>query len=495
MSRSRVSPMLAVELRILLRERLTWMIFAALLAVMLLAAWSGANRVAAERTAIAAAAALEARSVHEARAAHDRYGRPGPLRVAYWQDPTHAFGYMTYFLTTHAVKPPTPLAALAAGQSDVQPSLIRMNFGFSTVFDDTSYELGTASRLRLGPFDLAFVLIYLVPLAVIALGGTRLASEQDSGILRMIAAQPVGPRKVAAAKFGAVALVAVGGVLGTTATALLVAGDLAALGGWGTTLAWLAAGLAAYTILWVAACAVVAGLWRGAVAALAILVLAWACVVIALPAALGLAVDVLAPHPSRIAAIDASRQAQTQFYAGQEGARITAAWLAGRLPEAADHPGLPDAPEIKRLARDAFFDTALAGQRAAMQDQARAAARWSARFALLSPATTLALALQTAAGTDAGRHAAFLAAASRYRGQLRSFFEPRILAQARNPVTVCDGCQARLDFAAYDTVPVFVPVLSPARAERQALVSLAALLAGVLALTAFAYARLARWPT
>ena len=92
---------------------------------------------------------------------------------------------------------PTPLAAFAAGQSDVQPAIMRASFGFSTVFDDTAYEPGSTARLRLGPFDLTFALVYLVPLVVIALAGTRLSSEFDSGILRMIASQPVGPRRVA----------------------------------------------------------------------------------------------------------------------------------------------------------------------------------------------------------------------------------------------------------------------------------------------------------
>jgi ABC-2 type transport system permease protein len=459
-----------------------------------LAARTGAERAETMRAAVAQAEEDGARTVREARAAHARYARPSPITVNYWQDPTDAFGYMTYFMAAHAVKPPTPLALLAAGQSDVQPAVMRISFGFSTVFDDTAYELGSAARLRLGAFDLAFVLVYLVPLAVIALAGTRLAGEQDAGILRLIAAQPVGPRRVAAAKFGAVGLVAVAGVLGGAGLALLSAGT-GPLAGWDGVLALVAACLAAYTLVWVAACALAASLWRGAVAALAVLVLAWAGLTVALPTALGLAVDALAPRPSRIAAIDASRQAQAAFYAGETGTRVATAWLAARLPGAADRPGLPDRPEIKRLARDAFYDAALGEIRAALGDHARTLAAWSGRLALLSPASALALALETAAGTDAARHAAFLAAASAYRGNLRAFFEPRILAQALDPAPVCAGCPARLDFDAYDAVPAFRPAPALAAARWQAWLSLAALLALMLALAALAHRRLRAWPT
>ncbi|MGU3287944.1 ABC transporter permease subunit [Methylobacterium mesophilicum] len=322
MSAPRFHRLLRAELRLLLRERLTWGILAALLAALCLGVRTGAEHVAVERAAIVGAETDAARAVREARAAHERYAQPGPLKVSYWQDPTDAFGYMHYFLAAYAVKPPTPLAALAVGQSDVQPVLTRVSFGISTVFDDTAYELGSAARLRLGSFDLAFVLVYLVPLAVIALAGARLSAEGDAGILRLIAAQPVGPRTVAAAKFGAAALVAITAVLAETALALALNGVLGGLTGWGMTLALLAAAIAAYVVFWVAACTLAASLWRGAVPALALLILAWACLTIALPAALSLGVDALAPVPSRIAAIDASRRTQDRFYNGDEGPHV-----------------------------------------------------------------------------------------------------------------------------------------------------------------------------
>jgi ABC-2 type transport system permease protein len=99
-----------------------------------------------------------------------------------------------------------------------------------------------------------------------------------------------------------------------------------------------------------------------------------------------------------------------------------------------------------------------------------------------------------AAGTDAERHSAFLAASAAYRRDLRAFFEPRILAQALDPAPVCQGCPARLDFAAYDAVPAFVPSVPRAAAEHQAMVALGCLMAGALLLAALASRRLSGWP-
>ena len=486
--------LLALETGLLLRERLTWAIFAALFVALIIGAQTGASRVALERATLARAAAAEAAAVTAAREAHARYARPTPVTVNYWQDPTHAFGYMTQFLTVHAVKPPTPLAALATGQSDVQPMLLRMNFGFGTVFDDVEYELGAAAKLKLGAFDLAFVLVALVPLCVIALAGGRLSSEHDSGTLRLIAAQPIGPRAVAGAKFGAVAGIAVPVILAETGLALLATGAVTDGPGVAAMLAWLAALLAASILLWVAACALVATLWRGAVASLSILVLAWTLLTVAVPGAASIATDRLVAQPSRIAAIDASRQAQDAFYNGGTGPRLTAEWLA-RIPGGAARPDLRDAPEIKRLARDAYYDAELAPHRAAFRSYEAAVAATSRWLALLSPATALDLALQGAAGTDAGRHAAFLASAAEYRRSLRRFFEPRIVAQALNPVPVCDGCRARLDFDAYDAVPRFEAAPAAGSGQEYTLGALAVLLALGLVLALCARARLKAWPT
>jgi ABC-2 type transport system permease protein len=172
---------------------------------------------------------------------------------------------------------------------------------------------------------------------------------------------------------------------------------------------------------------------------------------------------------------------------------VTAAWLAARAPGDADRPDLRETPQIRRLARDAFYDAALTPYRAAMQARAEAAATWSARLGLLSPATALALSLDTAAGTDATRHAAFLAAASAYRQSLREFFEPRILAQEVRPVPSCPGCPARLDFTAYEAVPRFPALVAADAVRGQALVGALTLWGMALALTALARRRLSVW--
>jgi ABC-2 type transport system permease protein len=216
-----------LEVRALLGQPLVIAVHALLFAAMLVGAANGAARVARDRALLGNVMAEEAGAVSAAKAASVRYAKPSPLAIEYHRDPTDAFGYMNYFLVTHAVKPPLPLAALATGQGDLQPARIRIDF--NTVFPDAAYDRGNPRMLKLGEFDLLFVLLYLVPLGLIALGATRLTGEQDSGVLRMIAAQPVTLWTVAFAKAGALAAISLLAIVGGMLVALSFAGALGGL--------------------------------------------------------------------------------------------------------------------------------------------------------------------------------------------------------------------------------------------------------------------------
>jgi ABC-2 type transport system permease protein len=147
-----------------------------------------------------------------------------------------------------------------------------------------------------------------------------------------------------------------------------------------------------------------------------------------------------------------------------------------------------------RLARDDYFRDALAPQRIAFEQYAVTVARRLEQFALLSPTLMLDTALRIAAGSDAARHAEFMQATGAHRQAIWKFFEPRIVAQAAQPKAVCEGCQARLDFDAYDELPQFVvpldaiPALQWTRWTCIYLASLGALLAIAAGL------RLRDWP-
>lgn len=482
----RLSPILRLEVRQTIRQRLTWLVLGLLFVAMLIGSAVGVARVRSERATLDRVAAEARASVAAAKATSRRYSRSADYQVAQFRDPTDAYGYMYNFLTSYATRATGSLAALTVGQSDLQPGFIRVNF--ANVFPDSSYELKSPRILALGAFDLGFVLVYLVPLALIALGGTRLAGEQDSGILRMIAAQPIAPLTVAAAKFGALALVAVPAITLGTLLALAVTGGVAG-GEFVPSIVLLLLLVGLYALFWIAACALAASLWRGAVGALTTLVLGWAAATVLLPAFATLVLDITLPVPSRLAYVDTSRAVADQIAADGQAAEQ---WLTGRGYLATINPEAGTSSEVGRLATQQLTRAALAAPQRAFDDHAAGVETGSAVLRLVSPALVLDGALQRLAGTDARRQRLFVAEAERHAEALRSWFEPRVLANiGRQPR--CQGCLGRLNFVEYDEVPVFRPAATPPAIGQSVLAAL--YLAAVTAAVALiARRRFTHWP-
>jgi ABC-2 type transport system permease protein len=393
---------------------------------------------------------------------------------------------MNSFLTVFAVKPPAPLGAVSAGQSDLQPAAIRINFG--NPFPDAAQELKSPRILALGAFDLGFVLVYLVPLALIALGGTRMAREQDSGILRVIAAQPIAARTVAAAKFGALAVVVVPTISAAALVSLWMAGGIGGGASAGSLLV-LAALVALYCLFWIALCAAAVSLWRGAVAALATLVLGWAAMTVLLPAVGALLLDLVHPAPSRTAYVDESRIVAERIADADDAGPQ---WFATRADLVRINPGAGESSEVGRFARDSLNRSSLLDSRKRFEAHALQAAAKTSLIRLLSPALVFDGALQELAGTDPHAHLRFMASADDHAEALRRWFEPRVVANVGQP-RACEACPGRLNFNAYDQVPRFKPAATGERFASQYL-ALLYLLGALLVAGAFARSRFAVWP-
>ena len=475
--------LLALELRFLLRQASFWAAFGPLTLCLVVAAYLGAVRVEDEWGAIGAAQAEEQRIEQLAEDATERFSQPSPLKVDFYRDPTGAYSYMTMFLVRHTFKPPTPLSALAIGQSDVQPSPVRMTFGFSAILTDDYVDIASPRMLKLGGFDIAFVLIYLLPLALIAVSVTRMSAEQDSGILRMITAQPVPLRIVAGAKFGAVGLMFLAWLAVAGSFCLYIAGVLPVAPGWGGALASVAASAALYGFFWIAICGVSVALWRGARSAISCAISIWLAATIIIPAAAASFVELTSAPSSRVQYIDASRKAVDHFY--EDGPAVAAQWAAAH-PQLWDRPDLASGTEVARLARDAYFRETLLPFRTQFDQRQVAIDNMSSSLAAASPALLLRQVLENAAGTDQQRQITFLRDTDNFGQSVRTFFAPRIIESIRNPPQKCAGCTAQLNFRAYRQVPRFEQAVSYTASAVAAMKANFLLLAFVVAALAMA---------
>ncbi|MCE3263549.1 MAG: transporter permease [Pseudoduganella sp.] len=151
--------------------------------------------------------------------------------------------------------------------------------------------------LRFGQLTPAFVLQVLAPLLLVFLAFGALARERERGQLRLMLAHGVSGGALVAGKLAAHGVLAIA----LAAPALLA---LAAIGAaepeLGASAAWLAAGYAAYLLLWSFAAVLLSALVRKARDALLLLVAAWALAAVLLPRMLPDLAAGMVPRPTRI---------------------------------------------------------------------------------------------------------------------------------------------------------------------------------------------------
>lgn len=381
-----------------------------------------------------------------------------------------------------ALLPYEALAPLALGQSDLQPNYYRVTYRSRASFmDDT--ELESPWHLLSGPFDPLFVIVYLLPLAVLALSWNLLSAEREQGTLKLLLSQPLTALTLTAGK----AALRAAALLGTsfvvlTAVLLWQRPELRS-SALALALCWALGLVAAYALFWLALAVAVNALGRSSAFNALALLAAWVLLVLVLPVLMNLAVQAASPAPSRIefatrtrlAAVEGLNRYNKMLSADyryveepevllpkdgkiEVASRRRAQYLVGRDTDR----------EIEALTER--FDTQLAAQQALV-------ARWS----WLSPALVASEALTALAGSGSERYLQFRRQVGRFHGEWKAFFEPRLMeGRAIGP----DDLRAMPRFAWFE----------PPRASLHAGLALAALqlLLPVLALLVWAAWRLHR---
>lgn len=97
-------------------------------------------------------------------------------------------GLLLYYLKFAVVNQMPPLTALAIGQRDVNPSVQSVTI---RALEGQKYDadLTNPANLLLGNVDLSFVLIYLVPLLIIAFTYALISDEKETGTWALVAVQ------------------------------------------------------------------------------------------------------------------------------------------------------------------------------------------------------------------------------------------------------------------------------------------------------------------
>jgi ABC-2 type transport system permease protein len=317
------------DLRLLLRGRILWPVLLALLLGCVYAIAGGIDWYV-ERDAAAQAFATEAG------------GRAAAFRdtlVTLEENAAEAGHATAAGLPTRASRAavwlPSPLAALSPGQSALYPFTAQVGFFGREDALFSNYQLDNPLALQAGTFDMGFVLLFLLPLALIALSFDVLAGDRESGNLRLLLAHPVSVAQLVWTRLLLRSALVVIPVLLLAVVGGLVAG--ASLGG---LLAWVGIALA-YMLFWVALVAWLVTLFKTVPTAVLALVTAWVALLLVLPSVVHAVVQGLHPPPSRITLVAEARAAQVRVE--RAAAQLMAEYMHDH-PELANGGGAAIAP-------------------------------------------------------------------------------------------------------------------------------------------------------
>ncbi|OHX37445.1 hypothetical protein BJL95_05315 [Methylomonas sp. LWB] len=346
-------------------------------------------------------------------------------------------------MAQHICRQNGDLAALTVGQTDLYNACILVNaWEVGGAYDERLHRtLENPLRLLFGRFDAAFAILTLLPIAILLLTYNQLSAERELGTLALLGCQPVPPRRIIAARFAVRAAWFVALTLLPLSLALWLAEPpadvpsfVAAWGGWLLL-------SSVYLWFWFACAFWINSRGNGSAENGLLLAGLWLFLVVVLPGCLNLGLKQWYPLPSRMAFIDASREATIEV--GKRKSELLGKYLI-------DHPDrVPQTRSVNvddyiqtRLALDEETQRVLAPGRAEFTAQQGRQLQLVERLGFLSPAIVYQHAVQQLTGQGQDYQQAFLEAVAEYHQRLRAFYFPKF---------VQDGPE----FSDYQAIPQF----------------------------------------
>lgn len=373
--------------------------------------------------------------VQEANDRHFRLMRAQLEAVAAGRKPEGFFSANRVTALRYSVpRPVSPLTPLSVGLSEYLPGSAQVGLFSSPYSQFQAAAIDNPQNQHIGRFDLAFVLVYILPLLLVVLTHNLLSVERERGTLPLLLNQPAGLFRILLSKALVPYL-----LLAVPAAVVPVIAMLALSSGTAAhtlNLVFFGVLTLGYALFWVALAIAVNLLGLRSSANALLLGSLWLAFVLVLPATLQVALDAFYPLPSRLELVSRARVAEVEN--GKKRKEITDRFYQ-------DHPELvPEGGKENRIL--AFYATfletekATQGVHAQFDQQLSAQQAWVRRLQFLSPAVVFREGLAAAAGTGTDSFADFRVRIQRFQAQVKDFVLPRVV-QARD-LTLADYQQA-----------------------------------------------------
>ena len=180
---------LTYELKLLARSKWLLMLFSIILLFVAFASFNGAKNTE-KRLADIAVVKQEFLDKDQAMVATLQKIEAGEkLAIPYWKLPSEPMTIGNSYPRL-AIMQPEALSFIATGQSDMYTHFKSPRIYGNTFALDYA-EMINPVQLLFGNFDLAFVIIYILPLLIIAFTYNILSKEKELGTLRLLSSQPI----------------------------------------------------------------------------------------------------------------------------------------------------------------------------------------------------------------------------------------------------------------------------------------------------------------
>lgn len=314
-------------------------------------------------------------------------------------------------------QPLAPLAGLSIGQRDVYPYYYPA-VPWDNAYEGKSTEIRNPDQLLVGNFDLAFVLIFLVPLFLVAYGHNVFSEEQEQHTYALLKVQAGAVRAVVGYKLlfrVGLTLVAVWALSAAGFVLNQVPGTQ-----FPQLVGWLAVSLL-YVAFWGAVVYAVAALARGSAFNALTLLGLWVLLLVLIPSALNYGLSQQQTDPEALQLVTLGRdEAENPWYwrlprLTREFHRVAPRFRAARYAPARDTSEFRFVAyvEMQHYEKNAV-GAAQAREQAALYQQ-------TLRFNLLNPAYTALNAYNQLAQTELNHHQEFVRAVLAYQQQRRYF--------------------------------------------------------------------------
>ncbi len=325
---------------------------------------------------------------------------------------------VSIFTGALAYKATDRLSTLAIGQSDIYTHQVKI-----TSRDDlttlTFNEMSNPVQLLFGNFDFAFVLIYLVPLIIIAFTYNLQSQELESGRLKLIASNPINPKlwllQRYIARFLSLCL-----ILGVAVFVTLILLKIP----FNIRLAGMVLLAFSYMFFWFAISFVVNVYGKSSGKNAVVLLSVWIVLVLVIPAGINQTANSVYPTPSRVLLLNEVRQ--TKLDLSKEQDKVLAEYLRNH-PELARNEGENQYAYWQGyFATQEMMEESLSPLMQEFDQQLIKQQTWINSLRFLSPAILLQTGFTELAGTSSGQYNQFKTDVREFSLLWRDYFVPLV---------------------------------------------------------------------